>query len=128
MTSQKLSLVVQKELVERWRQTAPVFEARRHAELAERSPQSRHWRFCCIRGIAVQHWGEARLTRDDDLTIFTGIRDEASYIDDLVAHADRLRDWPAVAQSRDRRIVWSTGGFFRRSQARGFQILQRSDW
>ena len=32
----------------------------------------RAWRFCFIGGIAVQHWGEARLTRDADLTVFTG--------------------------------------------------------
>ncbi len=32
---------------------------------------SHQWRFCFIGGIAVQHWGEARLTRDADLTVFT---------------------------------------------------------
>jgi hypothetical protein len=46
--------------------------------------QSRNWRFCFIGGIAVQHWGEARLTRDADLTVFTGIGDEVRYIDELV--------------------------------------------
>lgn len=47
--------------------------------------RTRHWRFCFIGGIAVQHWGEARLTRDADLTVFTGIGDEASYVDELLA-------------------------------------------
>jgi hypothetical protein len=48
--------------------------------------QSRHWRFCFIGGIAVQHWGEARLTRDADLTVFTGFGGEEGYIDELLAH------------------------------------------
>lgn len=43
------------------------------------------WRFCFIGGIAVQHWGEARLTRDANLTVFTGIGDEARYVDALLA-------------------------------------------
>ena len=46
--------------------------------------QSRNWRFCFIGGIAVQHWGEARLTRDADLTVYTGIGDEVRYIEELL--------------------------------------------
>ena len=38
----------------------------------------RAWRFCFIGGLAVQHWGEARVTRDADLELFTGIGDESS--------------------------------------------------
>lgn len=48
--------------------------------------ESRRWRFCFIGGIAVQHWGEARLTRDADLTVFTGLGDEPLCVDDLLAH------------------------------------------
>jgi len=47
--------------------------------------EAKRWRFCFIGGLAVQHWGEARLTRDADLTIFTGIGDEARYVDELLA-------------------------------------------
>ncbi len=58
---------------------------------------SKGWRFCFIGGIAVQHWGEARLTRDADLTIFTGIGDEVRYIDELLARfaarVDQARDF-----------------------------------
>jgi hypothetical protein len=43
------------------------------------------WKFCFIGGIAVQHWGEARLTRDADLTVFTGVGDEPRYVDTLLA-------------------------------------------
>ena len=46
--------------------------------------RSRNWRFCFIGGIAVQRWGEARLTRDADLTVYTGIGDELRYIDELL--------------------------------------------
>ena len=46
--------------------------------------RSRNWRFCFIGGIAVQHWGEARLTRNADLTVYTGIGDELRYIEELL--------------------------------------------
>ena len=46
--------------------------------------RSRNWRFCFIGGIAVQRWGQARLTRDADLTIFTGIGDELRYVEELL--------------------------------------------
>ena len=53
--------------------------------------EARAWRYCFIGGIAVLHWGEARLTRDADLTIFTGLGDEARYVDALLAQfAPRL--------------------------------------
>ena len=45
--------------------------------------QSREWRFCFIGGIALQRWGEPRLTGDVDLTILTGYGGEAGYIDAL---------------------------------------------
>jgi hypothetical protein len=55
--------------------------------------ETRKWRFCFIGGIAVQHWGEARLTRDADLTVFTGIGDEARYVDELLARFEsRMSD------------------------------------
>ena len=43
----------------------------------------RGWRYCFIGGIALQRWGEPRLTGDVDLTILTGFGDEASYIEEL---------------------------------------------
>jgi hypothetical protein len=57
----------------------------------------RHWLFCFIGGIAVQHWGEARLTRDADVELFTGIGDEVAYVDALLGafrpRADDTRDF-----------------------------------
>jgi Nucleotidyltransferase of unknown function (DUF6036) len=51
------------------------------------------WRCCYIGGIAVQRWGEPRVTRDVDLTLLTGFGEEASYVDKLLAEFPaRIRD------------------------------------
>lgn len=53
----------------------------------------RNFRFCFIGGIAVQHWGESRLTRDADLTVFTGIGDEPIHVDALLSRfSSRVAD------------------------------------
>jgi hypothetical protein len=44
----------------------------------------RGWRFCFIGGVAVQRWGEPRLTQDVDLTLLTGFGAEESFIDPLL--------------------------------------------
>ena len=44
----------------------------------------RGWGFCFIGGLALQHWGEQRLTRDVDATLLTGFGNEESYIDPLL--------------------------------------------
>jgi len=43
------------------------------------------WRSCFIGGIAVQRWGEPRVTRDVDLTLLTGFGGEEEFIDRLLA-------------------------------------------
>ena len=43
------------------------------------------WQSCFIGGLAVLRWGEARATRDVDLTLFTGFGGEARFIDKLLA-------------------------------------------
>jgi len=42
------------------------------------------WRFCFIGAVAVQRWGEPRLTLDVDLTVLTGFGSEAAYVDRLL--------------------------------------------
>ncbi len=42
------------------------------------------WDFYFIGGVAVQVWGQVRLTRDIDLTLFTQLKDEQAYIDTLL--------------------------------------------
>ena len=41
---------------------------------------SLNWEFCFIGGIAVQHWGEPRLTRDVDVSVLTGFGPEEDFI------------------------------------------------
>ena len=55
--------------------------------------ERQRWRYCFIGGVAVQKWGQARVTQDIDLTIFTGIGDEPPVIDRLLkAFAPRIPD------------------------------------
>ena len=42
------------------------------------------WKFCMIGGLAVQRWGEPRLTQDADFTLLTGFGNEESHIDTLL--------------------------------------------
>jgi hypothetical protein len=44
------------------------------------------FRSCIIGGLAVQRWGEPRLTLDVDLTLLTGFGREAVYVDTLLGH------------------------------------------
>jgi hypothetical protein len=44
---------------------------------------SKGWKFCFIGGLAVQRWGEIRLTKDVDLTLITEFGDEAKFVDEL---------------------------------------------
>ncbi len=44
------------------------------------------WKFCFIGGVALQRWGEPRVTQDIDVTLFTGFKDDEVYIDELLKH------------------------------------------
>ena len=46
--------------------------------------RGRQWRFCFIGGVAVQRWGEPRLTLDADLTLLTGFGTEEPFVDALL--------------------------------------------
>lgn len=73
----------------------PIFAAAHEIQLW---CEERGWRFCLIGGVAVQRWGEPRLTRDVDCTILTGLGTEASYIDELLGtYRARLDDARAFA-------------------------------
>lgn len=51
------------------------------------------WKFCFIGGIAVQRWGEPRVTQDVDATILTGFQNEEQYLSVLLHHfAARIED------------------------------------
>ncbi len=42
------------------------------------------WRFCFIGGVALQRWGEPRVTKDVDLTLIAAFGDEERYVERLV--------------------------------------------
>jgi hypothetical protein len=62
-----------------------------------------NWQSCVIGGIALLRWGEARFTRDVDLSLLTGFGREDDYISPLLA---------AGYQGR----VENTAGFTRRNR------------
>lgn len=45
-----------------------------------------NWKFCFIGGIALQRWGEPRLTVDIDITLLTGFGNEEYYIDKFLKY------------------------------------------
>lgn len=53
------------------------------AEL-DRLFREKGWRFCFIGGIAIQQWGQPRLTDDMDVTLLTGFGGEEPFVDELL--------------------------------------------
>ena len=73
--------------------------------------RSRLWRSCVIGGLAVQRWGEPRLTRDVDLTLLTGFGKEAVFVDALlVSFRSRLPDARDFALRNRVLLLASSGG------------------
>ncbi|MGH7633146.1 MAG: nucleotidyl transferase AbiEii/AbiGii toxin family protein, partial [Gemmatimonadaceae bacterium] len=58
--------------------------------------EAQGWHACFIGGVALQHWGEPRATRDIDLSLFTGFGGEAPFVDRL------LRSFPARVEDARR--------------------------
>jgi hypothetical protein len=55
--------------------------------------EARGWAFCLIGGLAVQHWGEPRFTKDVDMTMLTGFGNEEPFIREwLDAYEARVPD------------------------------------
>lgn len=68
------------------------------------------WRSCFIGGIAVQRWGEPRVTRDVDLTLMVGFGGEGSFIDALLAEYPARIDDAGEFARRYRVLLLSAGG------------------
>jgi hypothetical protein len=69
------------------------------------------WEFCIIGGLAVQFWGEPRLTRAIDLTLLTGFGGEEVYIDALLSEFPaRLLDAKEFALSKRVLLLKSVAG------------------
>lgn len=55
--------------------------------------KNQKWKFCIIGGVALQRWGEPRVTQDVDLSLLTGFGGEEIFIDSLLAHYQaRIQD------------------------------------
>jgi hypothetical protein len=67
------------------------------------------WRFCFIGGLALQRWGEPRVTRDVDCTLLTGFGGEESYIRALLGrYTGRMPDAESFAL-RNRVLLLRSG-------------------
>lgn len=78
-----------------------IFEA---AEELQKFCVSRRYRFCFIGGLAVQRWGEPRLTHDADLTLLTGFENESNFIAALLENF-RARSAGAAEFALKRRVL-----------------------
>ncbi len=68
------------------------------------------WQFCFIGGLAVQFWGEQRVTKDVDLTLLTGFGFEKKFIDTLLENfQSRISDAKDFAL-RNRVVLLQTDG------------------
>jgi hypothetical protein len=61
-----------------------VIQLLRQAQALQRFADERGWRSCVIGGIAVIRWGEPRLTRDVDVSLFTGFGAEEMFVRPLL--------------------------------------------
>jgi Nucleotidyl transferase AbiEii toxin, Type IV TA system len=69
------------------------------------------WRSCFIGGLAVQRWGEPRVTRDIDLTVLAGFGNEERIIDPLLKnYAARIQDAREFALRRRVLLLAAPGG------------------
>jgi hypothetical protein len=66
------------------------------------------WRSCFIGGVAVQRWGEPRVTRDVDLSLLTGFGLEDPFIDALIAQYPARIDGAAQFARRNRVLLLKT--------------------
>jgi hypothetical protein len=65
------------------------------------------WNSCLIGGIAVQRWGQARVTKDVDVILLTGFGNEDRFIAALTA-AYPVRRQDAIAFARRNRVLLLT--------------------
>ena len=67
--------------------------------------------FCFIGGVAVQRWGEPRLTADVDLTLLTGFGSESPFVDALLGSFEgRLSDAREFALANRTLLLLSSSG------------------
>lgn len=79
-----------------------VFEA---ALELERFCESQQYRFCFIGAVALQRWGDPRVTQDADLTLLTGFGQEEHFISALMQHFRPRRPDAAQFALRNRVLL-----------------------
>lgn len=73
--------------------------------------EKKNWRFCFIGGLALQRWGEARMTVDVDVSLLTGFGGEDKFIEALLAaYPARITDADAFARENRVLLLKSAGG------------------
>src|SRR2546428_2769321 len=79
-----------------------VFEA---ALELQRFCESQQYRFCFVGAVALQRWGDPRVTQDADLTLLTGFGEEERFISTLVQHFRPRRPDAAEFALRNRVLL-----------------------
>jgi hypothetical protein len=69
---------------------------------------SQGWKSCVIGGLAVQRWGEPRVTRDVDITLLTGFGSEESFVEALLARYPARTAQPLDFALRNRVLLLQT--------------------
>ncbi len=72
--------------------------------------EENNWKFCIIGGVALQFWGEQRLTKDVDLTLLTGFGSEQIFIDELLCKFPKRIDDAKEFALRNRVLLLQTSG------------------
>lgn len=70
----------------------PLGDAIHAAHEIQRLLEAQRWSFCFIGGLALQRWGEPRVTLDVDLSLLTGFGQEESFIRFLLDHYEPRRN------------------------------------
>ncbi|MCS7337942.1 MAG: hypothetical protein NZ739_06840, partial [Verrucomicrobiae bacterium] len=85
-----------------------VFQA---AEALQSFLKEQQLRFCFIGGLALQHWGEPRVTRDVDATVFVGFGNEEALAKSLFTRfSPRVADfWEKALRARVALLVDANG-------------------
>jgi hypothetical protein len=73
-----------------------VIDVFRVGEMVQTFCHRQGWRFCFIGGVALQRWGEPRVTKDVDLTLVAGFGDEERYVEKLLQQFS-----PRIADAKD---------------------------
>ncbi len=72
---------------------------------------ARQWPFCIIGGLAVQHWGEPRFTKNVDMTVLTGFGGEEPIVHALFAiYEPRIDDARSFALMNRVLLLKARGG------------------